>query len=243
MRKTLSALLAIVFLIGGVFLCGCNQKTLYAYTESGFPPFEYIQDSKIHGVDIEIAKTVASEMNMRLVVKDIEFSSIAKGIKQDNAIGLGMSISEERAKKVDFSIPYVKDVFQYVIFEEGALETDQDDMVPIEELRGKKLGVQKGSSADTLITKEKDGLFQDAKVRRYENILTATQDIGHSNDYIVIDSLSALQITDNKVGLEAKRIKNCNRSHRIAVKGNTKLLTNINNIVSRLIEEGRFKMD
>ncbi|MFW5780081.1 MAG: ABC transporter substrate-binding protein [Bacillota bacterium] len=245
MKKVLISFTAIVFLMGAFLLCGCQQKTLYAYTESGFPPFEYTQDSKINGVDVEIAKALAKKLNMRLVVKDIEFSSIADGLTQNNAIGIGMSINEEKMEKVDFSAPYMEDVYQYVIFTEGALDTDENDMVSPEKLKGKELAVQKGSSADILITQEskEKGKFENAKIRRYDNALTATQDIGHSNDYVIIDGPSAIQIAKNKVGLEAKRIASLSpESYGIAVKkGNQELLNSINNIIIRLIEEGQIE--
>jgi polar amino acid transport system substrate-binding protein len=74
---------------------------------SGAPPFSYSKDGKIVGYDIEIAATIAASLGKKLETIDMDFGAILPALisgKVDMAGGC-ISITEERAKSVLFSIP------------------------------------------------------------------------------------------------------------------------------------------
>ncbi|MFW5780499.1 MAG: transporter substrate-binding domain-containing protein [Bacillota bacterium] len=246
MKKILIVMLVLIF-AGSLFMlsaCQDKKETLYVYTESGFPPFEYAQGSDIVGVDIDIANAIGEELGMEVVIKDVNFDSIIAGIDEDNAIGLaGITITPKRAEAVDFSIPYYGDSIQYVVYSAGALEIDEELMVDGDELKNKTLGVQTGTTGDLTATEEAEegGLFEGATVRGYDNALQAAQDIGSGCDYVIIDRLTAMQIASNNEDLVANQISGLEaESYGIAVKkGNKMLLNAINWILHSLLEEGK----
>ena len=47
-----------------IALCGCkkNDKEIVMVTEAGFAPYEYYDENNIVGVDVEIAKEIASAL-------------------------------------------------------------------------------------------------------------------------------------------------------------------------------------
>ncbi|HHU43913.1 MAG: transporter substrate-binding domain-containing protein [Bacillota bacterium] len=247
MKKILVILLIIVFACSLFVLSACekDKKTvLYVYTESGFPPFEYSKGDEIVGVDIEIAKAIAKELGMELVVRDVMFDSIVSGINEDNAIGLaGITITPDREQAVDFSIPYFGDAIQYVIYPKGALELNDELMIEGDLLKNKVLGVQTGTTGDNIVQVEvkEGGLFAGATAKGYDNALIAADDIGSGCDYVVIDRLTALQIAAANNNLEASQIAGLDaESYGIAVKkGNKVLLNAINWILHNLLEEGK----
>ena len=106
MRKWL-----IVIILGLVFLTGCsrNENQLILVTEAGFAPYEYYENGKIVGVDIDIANEIANYIGKELVVKDIAFDSIINELNSGKAdfAAAGMSITPERLQEVDFSIEYI----------------------------------------------------------------------------------------------------------------------------------------
>ncbi len=246
MKKILIILLALV-LAGSLFvLTGCknDKETLVVYTESGFAPFEYAKGTEIVGVDIEIAKAIAEELGMKLEIKDVAFDSIIAGINENNAIGLaGITITQKRAETVDFSIPYYGDAIQYVIYPTGALTPDEELLVSGEQLKNKKLGVQGGTTGDTVATAEAvaGGKFAGATVKNYDNAYVAVNDIGQGCDYVIIDRLTAIQLVANNEGLACSQIADLEaEEYGIAVKkGNTELLTKINAILEKLLEDGK----
>jgi polar amino acid transport system substrate-binding protein len=70
-------------------------------------------------------------------------------------IAAGMSVTDERKKSVDFSVEYVTSS-QYIIIKEGS------PIATLEDLKGKKIGVQTGTTGDLLITDEVNGTTDDA---------------------------------------------------------------------------------
>ena len=66
---------SIGIILGLVFLTGCsrNENQLILVTEAGFAPYEYYENGKIVGVDIDIANEIANYIGKELVVKDIAF--------------------------------------------------------------------------------------------------------------------------------------------------------------------------
>ena len=87
--------------------------TLQVYTNAEFAPFEFRDnENKIVGVDMYIMELVAEELNMKVNFNDIAFDAIVgKVAEEDNAIGAaGMTVTDERKEKVDFSNTYFSTV-------------------------------------------------------------------------------------------------------------------------------------
>ena len=81
-RKILIILLIIMFLVTG---CNKKKEKLILATEAGFAPYEYYSNGEIVGVDIDIAKKIAEELGMELVIKDVAFDSIISEVKTDKS--------------------------------------------------------------------------------------------------------------------------------------------------------------
>ena len=79
-------------------LCGCGKESnkIVMVTESGFAPYEYRSGDEVVGVDIDIAREIAKELNKELVIKDVDFGSIINELNSGKAdfAAAGMSIYE-----------------------------------------------------------------------------------------------------------------------------------------------------
>lgn len=75
MRKILLGLGLFVALF--LSACSSNEKdTLKVATNANFPPYEYIENGDYAGIDIEIAKLIAKELNLKLDIQNMPFDSI-----------------------------------------------------------------------------------------------------------------------------------------------------------------------
>lgn len=86
---------------------GSGGSVVFASTMSG-PPFSLIKDGKPGGSDIEVAVRFAAACHIKLMFTIVNFGGIISGVstgKFDMA-GDEIAITEERAKMVDYSIPY-----------------------------------------------------------------------------------------------------------------------------------------
>ena len=219
------------------------------FTNAEFPPFEYRDDSnEIAGVDVEIAQEIAKDIGVKLVVEDVNFDSIVASIQSGKAAfgAAGMTVTEEREQQVDFSLKYVSSK-QFVILPEGAtLET-------IEDLNGKTIGVQSGTTGDFIVTdaiegtEDADPIIPDSEVKGYTSAILAAQDLLSGRlDAVVIDRLPAENIAaaNTDAGLttvELMYVDGSDTTEEYAIcvqKGNTELLDSINATLQRLIDEG-----
>ena len=77
-------------------------------TNAAFPPFEYVDGKNIVGFDISMGQYIAQTCGEKLEIVDMAFDSLIPALSSGaiDFIAAGMSVTEERKKNVDFSIPY-----------------------------------------------------------------------------------------------------------------------------------------
>lgn len=115
-------------------------------TSADYPPYEFHKsvsgNDEIVGFDIEIAKEIAKDLGVKLVIKDMDFKGLLNALESGNVdmVLAGMTPTEERKQSVDFSNIYYKAAQTLVVRTE-----DKDKIKVIDDLNGKGLGVQKGS--------------------------------------------------------------------------------------------------
>ena len=88
------------------------NKQLVLATNAEFAPFEYVESKDgvktYYGIDMEIAKIIANELDMELVIEDMKFETVV-GAVGNNGVDIAMSgltITAEREEVVNFSTPY-----------------------------------------------------------------------------------------------------------------------------------------
>lgn len=230
MKKIIASLLILCVLTG----CGRNEEELIMVTEAGFAPYEYYENGEIVGVDVEIAEELAKELGKELVIKDVAFDSIINEVKTGKADfgAAGISYNEERAKQVDFSIDYSVSKQIVIVKESSSIEK-------LEEIASKKIAVQLGSVADTYVTEH----YKSATIVRQKKYLAAIQDLKDEKvDCVVMDELPAKEILDKNAGLKILDGFLTQDSYGMIVKkGNTELLEAINQVLTRLTEEGKIE--
>lgn len=228
-----------LFIIFGVsfllFGCNKNDNKLVMVTEAGFAPYEYHDGSGIVGVDVDIAHEIAAAMGKELEIKDVAFDSLINELNSGKAdfAAAGMSINEERKKEVDFSIEYVSSKQVVVV------RKDYNKIKNINDLNGKTISVQLGSVADTYVTKN----FKNSKIVRQKKFLSAAEDVkAKKSECIIMDELPAKELVKNNSELTILKIELFTDKYAIAVKkGNTELLNKINEVLEKLIEEGKIE--
>ena len=228
-----------LFIIFGVsfLLFGCNKddNKLVMVTEAGFAPYEYRDSNGIVGVDVDIAHEIASAMGKKLEIKDVAFDSLINELNSGKAdfAAAGMSISEERKKEVDFSIEYVSSKQVIVV------RKDYNKIKSASDLDGKTISVQLGSVADSYVNNN----YKNSKIVRQKKFLSAAEDVkAKKADCIVMDELPAKELVKNNSELTILSIELFTDKYAIAVKkGNTELLNKINEVLEKLIEEGKIE--
>ena len=245
MKKILAIVLAVLMLASVLCFASCSkEETLTVYTEAGFAPYEFVYEGEIVGVDIKIMEAVAAKLGKKLVIEDVNFDSIVGAVKtgKADAGAAGITINPERAEEVDFSIPY-SSTEQYVI-----VKADNTEITNMEAMKGKKVGVQQGTTSDFLVDGLiKDGALAGTELITYDAPALAAAALGTKIDAVVTDKLTAEVITASSNGAyKTFKLTKADGSdvaeveqYGIAVtKGNEELLKVINEVLEELLANG-----
>ena len=268
MKKIIAFLLVAVMAVSCLALVSCGDK-IYVQTNAYFAPFEYYQGDKIVGVDVDIMNLVGEKLGKEVVFTDGDFAVVidvvSKG-KTADCGAAGLTITDERKEKVDFSIPYYTSV-QYVIYKSDAnIDTKTDaegnEYIVWDALAGMKIGTQ----TDTTGWIYTDGEINATESNDYgyagvlygtgatcvsmDSAQIAVDGLGTLTDVVIIDELPAEYIVSKNSNLkcvplyysgsdgEADSI--VEEKYAICVtKGNTELLNAINEVLEDLIAEDK----
>ena len=244
MKKFLSLILVLAMLASVLCFtsCGKDDNTIVVYTEAGFAPYEFIYNNEIIGVDIAIMKAVAEELGKELVVNDVDFNTICTSVQNGKAdVGAaGITIRPDRAEQVDFSIPY-SSTEQYII-----VPASDDTIKSIEDLKGKKVGIQNGTTSDMLIADLiANGTLEGSEIIPYTSPAVAAASMS-KQAAVVTDKLTAQLIVANDSSLKTFALVNADGTPAAEVeeygicvqKGNTELLEAINKVLQKLMADG-----
>ena len=262
MKKFFSVVLAALLLVGCIAVfTSCGNDTIIVSTNAFFAPFEYYDGDKIVGVDVEIMELVGKKMDKKVKFENGEFSAIIDNVaagKVADCGAAGITITDERKEKVDFSIPYSTSV-QYVIFSanDASIKTktaDGKEYIVWEALAGKKIGTQTDTTGwiytDSEVgkTDEYTGVLYDtgAELKNFDSAQLAADGIGNLVDVVIIDQLPAEYIVSKQSSLKCLPLYYAGdtdaedapveEQYAIAVtKGNTKLLDAINEVLKELL--------
>lgn len=208
-------------------------------TTADYPPYEFRllgdDDGDIVGIDIDIANEIARELGVKLEVKEVLFSKLFDSLQQGeiDMILAGIAPTEQRKEIADFSEIYYQAIQSLLIRGDEA-----EKIKAVEDLRGKKVGVQKDSIQEESSRNQIKGAEFVAKDKITE-LIDALK--GSEVDAIVLEKPVA-----ESYALRNKDLINlpCGTKERmgsaIAVKkGESDLLSTINTILKKLKDDNK----
>jgi polar amino acid transport system substrate-binding protein len=156
--------------------------------DDAFPPMGYRnENNEIVRYDIDLAKEVAKRLGVQLVLQPIDWNAKEQelGTGKIDCIWNGFTITEERAKAMAFTKPYLKNA-QVVVVKKGSGYSS------LASLKGKKVGLQAGSSAADALEAAKDFRASLKQVVEFKDNLTALMDLeARGVDGVVMDLIVA----------------------------------------------------
>ncbi|MBQ7950187.1 MAG: amino acid ABC transporter substrate-binding protein [Clostridia bacterium] len=242
MKKTL--LFALAALLVLTLFAGCNggeSNTLTMATNAEFPPYEFMEDGKIVGIDAEIAQAIATKLGKELKIENVDFDSLIPGVQTGkyDFVMAGMTVTEDRKEQVDFTQTYATGV-QVIIVKEGSKITTADDL--FKEGANTKIGVQLATTGDLYCTWdiEDEGL---GTVERYNKGADAVMALNTDKvDCVVIDNEPAKVFVQNNPGLKILDTEYITEDYAAAVsKDQPELKADIDKALGELIADGTVK--
>ena len=120
-----------------------NSGEITTCTHLPYQPFQFEQGGKIVGFDVDMIDLVAKELGVKQAIVDTPFEGIQSGedlnARKCDIAAAAMTITPEREEKIAFSAPYF-DANQALLVKKGS------GIKGLEDLQGKTLGVQSGTT-------------------------------------------------------------------------------------------------
>ena len=166
---------------------GAEDKVLKIGTEGAYPPFNNLTaDGKLEGFDIDIANALCDEMKVKCEFVTQDWDGIIPALQAGkfDAIIASMSITPERAEKVDFTNKY------YNL--PGAIVAPKDSDikgVTKEDLAGKTIGVATSTTHFNYSTKT----YTDSTIKGYPSSQEFMLDLANGRLDAVNDDIIVLE--------------------------------------------------
>mgnify|MGYP004643987649 CR=1 FL=1 len=102
------------------------DRQLVVATNAAFAPYEYVKGDKFAGIDMEIAKLLADELGMELVIEDMDFDAVVTSVGKNNVdlAMAGLTVTASREQSVTFSDAYYEGAYQVLLVKKDNTEFD-----------------------------------------------------------------------------------------------------------------------
>ena len=222
-----------VALMGAAILAGCaknDSDTIKMITEATFPPYEFLRGQEIVGIDAEICKPVAEKLGKKFSAETVDFDSVIPAVISGKAdlAAAGITVTEDRKKNVDFSVPYVKTGI-VVIYKKS------NPFTSVDQLKGKRIGVQGGTTSETFVLEQ---LKQEPERTKSPAEACASLKAGRC-DFVIADIDPAKNCVKGEADLALSDFIT-SEEYAIAIKkGRPELLATVNAVIAELKANGK----
>jgi ABC-type amino acid transport substrate-binding protein len=212
---------------------GGGGEPLTVGSDIPYPPFEQGKAGNYTGFDIELMEAIGEKIGRKPEFQDTSFETIFRDVAQGkfDAVISAATITEEREKVVDFSNPYY-------LSEQAVLVKEGSPIKSLEDLEGKTVAVQQGTTGQEL-AKEKIG---GAEIRPYPEGPDAVNALKAGTvEGVVIDAPVAANAVEKSGGVEIAEKVPTEEEYGIALaQGNEELLDEINQGLKEVEEDGTY---
>jgi len=217
-----------------------KKAILRVVTSPDYPPFEFLSKGQIVGYDIDLINMIADELSMTAQIQQVPFQSLIAMLHRpdvDLAIS-SLSINQARLKQVDFSNVYYRNSI-------SILQLKENDLQDLSDCHNKKVAVQTGSVMEQYL---KEYMRKNKEIRidlvTLDNGIVALQELLLKRvSAILIETIQAQYLQEKHgdalhstlIPIEHEHL----HGYAIAFKSGSNLRSSINEVLSRLQEDGR----
>ncbi|WP_342489685.1 transporter substrate-binding domain-containing protein [Bacillus sp. FSL M8-0049] len=241
------SMLLIMGLIVVLVMAACGSKsdsgsgegkgTYKIGIDTTYPPFEFEKGGNYEGIDVDLINAIAKDQGFKVKLEAMDFSGIIPAMQAGQLdVGMGgMSITDERKKKVDFSDPYFDAGLTVVVKKDSSIKS-------INDLKGKKLAVKNGTTGAKFASDNADKYGYE--VVQFNDSPSMFQEVSNGNadalieDYPVITYAIAQQ--DLKLKTVGDRLNGDQYGISVMKGKNQDLLKKINKGLENLKKNGEY---
>jgi polar amino acid transport system substrate-binding protein len=173
-------------------------RALKVGSDTTYPPFESINDKKeIVGFDVDLVNEICKKINCKptFITADFDGLLIAVNNKTYDFSISGWTITDERAKTVDFGLPYMKNTQVLLVRTDETAIKEPEDLKKPEALVAVQLGTTNSITAKKLVADP------NKQVKEFQDFPAAVQAlINKQANVVVIDAFASSQLLEDNKG-------------------------------------------
>ena len=216
---------------GGDEISLITAGTLTVCTNPPYEPFEFEQDGKVVGLDMDIVNEVAKDLGVEMAINITLFEGIQSGEDLNSSkcdiVASGITINDVRESKMDFSEPYFD-------ADQGLLVPAGSSVASVADLAGLTVGVQQATTGADYATEQGLETLEFEDLGLQIEALRSGQIDAVINDIAVLGPFAGDEFevgttfpTGEQYGLGVKT-------------GNTALLAAVNDTLARIMSDGTY---
>lgn len=243
----------VLMLIAGLaaFATQASARELRVGSECTYPPFNYRSpDGELLGFDIDVAKEVVKRIGADVSFVCQPFDSLIPGLLAGkfDLLAASMSITDERKKSIDFSLPYRSSTARFIGPEGSDTKPLTDDGQPnLAGMEGKTIAIQRSSTYESYMRDK----FPGANISLYDTVDNMLLDLtSHRVDLVFAGPIKlATDFLDKPrgkgyafIGPEINDVKYFGPGVGIGLrKDDGNLLQEVDKAMKAMIDDGTFK--
>ena len=155
-----------------------------------FEPMVFVVSGEIQGIEVDFAAMVSEQLNRPLEVKTYRFPELIGALENGevDVIMSGFSVTESRANRITYTVPYMEIGQMAIVRVEDASELGKPNGL---ETDGLKIGVHTGSTGEVFAKKT----YNKAKITGFGGVETGLQALRDNKiDAFIHDSTTSWQL-------------------------------------------------
>lgn len=225
-----------------LFLFSCTEKkntedTLVVGLSADNPPYEFILSGKIVGIDVEIIEAIASDLDKKVIIKNIDFPALFPAVNSGSVdcVISAISKTDAREEHFDFSDIYAESSFAVIVRAEG-------DISQLSDLSGKVIGAQLGTTWEMeakRISEEMPGTL----VRALSNNLVLIEELNSGSvDAVILEKMQVDEFLKNNKDLSFFDLPGLKSEFAILLPKGSSLTNQINQSIKNLKKDNKLLM-
>lgn len=206
MKKRLSIMLVLVMVL--TMFAGCGDKSsdngsagadnnsgkkYVIATDTAFEPFELTNENNVfEGIDIDILAAIAKDQGFEYELNSLGFDAACAALEANQADGViaGMSITDVRKEKYDFSDEYYDSTVSVAVKADNAAEFSEDKKA-LDAIKGATVAVKNGTQSAAWAEEIK--VEYNLKLTYFDDSPTMYQDVITGNSVACFEDTPVMQ--------------------------------------------------
>lgn len=216
-----------------------GEDAIRLATAADFPPFSYIRDGRLVGLDVDLAEAVVERAGHEVGTwVDIRFEALVQELnaEQFDLVAAAMSVGLDREEAVDFSTTYHEIDQAVLVGADGEFRPEGEA-----DLEGRFVGAQAGTTSEAEVERliEEEVLTGD-DYRRFVDFSRALEALGEENlGAVVADRPTAAAVADEYDATIAFGIET-GEEYALAMRTDDDRLDAIDAALTEILEDGTY---